>query len=107
MTKIQNNLPPKPVKPPKNSFGWLFMIGLFFCLVFGYTWIRTESTRTILSISNDQKTLTALRSHNQALTVEIERLKSEERIIRIAKTQLNLTAGSSDRIIYYAGEEKN
>jgi len=74
-----------------------------------YTWVRTESTQTILQVSKAQKNFIEKTSYNKALSIERDRLKSDDRITRIAKSRLNLSTDTANQIVYLAntlsGEE--
>jgi len=102
---IKNNLPKKKVRPQKSSFRWLVIISIIFCELLVYTWIRTESTETILRISKEQEAFVKKTSYHKALSVERDRLKSDDRITRIAKTRLNLLTDTLNQTIYLSGEE--
>jgi cell division protein FtsL len=102
---IKNNIPPKTIHPQKAGFCWFVIIGLIFCELLVYTWVRTESTQTILRISKAQGLITQKASYHKALSVERDRLKSDDRITRIAKTRLNLSTDTSNQIIYLSGNK--
>lgn len=101
---IKNNIPAKPAKQQKELFGWLLIIMVIFCLLLSYTWVRTESMQTILRITRARESHTQKISYNKALAVEKERLTSDERITRIARTRLNLSDDGTERTIYFSGE---
>ncbi|MBT3176075.1 MAG: hypothetical protein HOG03_00265 [Desulfobacula sp.] len=102
---IKNNISPKKVEPQKIGFSWLVIICLIFCELLVYTWIRTESTQTILRVSKAQAAYISKTSYFKALSVERDRLKSDDRITRIAKTRLNLSPDTLDQIIYLSRED--
>jgi len=101
---IKNNISPKNVQPQKAGFIWLAIIGLIFCEFLGYTWIRTESTQTILRVSAAQAVYIDKTSYQKALSLERDRLKSDDRITGIAKTRLNLSIDTLDQTIYFSGK---
>ncbi|MBC2704630.1 hypothetical protein [Desulfobacula sp.] len=96
---IKNNIPPK-IPSRKSSFRWLVIISIIFCELLVYTWIRTESTQTILRVSKGQEAFVKKASYHKALSVERDRLKSDDRITRIAKTRLNLLTDTANQTIY-------
>lgn len=89
-------------KPQRKTAGfhWIFIAAVIFCQFLGYTWVRTESTQTILDISAKTSQLTRIQAYQKALAVERDHLKTDERITRIAKKQLNLYADTLSRTIY-------
>lgn len=99
MTNKANTLK-KHVLPQKKGLPWLIVIAIIFCELLGYTWLRTESTQTILQISEAQGELSKERTYQKALAIEKERLKSDDRITRIARTRLNLIRETSTQTIY-------
>ncbi|MBU1194188.1 MAG: hypothetical protein KKE62_02995 [Proteobacteria bacterium] len=102
---IKNNIPARPAKQPKELLGWLLIIMVIFCQLLAYTWVRTESTQTILRITQARETHSRKISYNKALLVEKERLMSDERITRIAKTRLSLLEDTAGQTIYFSGED--
>lgn len=102
---VKNNIPRKPAGPQKSGLGWIVLIGVIFAQLLIHTWVRTESTQTILRISTAKEEHAQKISYNRALSVERERLKSDERITRIARTRLNLSEDTREQTIYFAGEE--
>ncbi len=103
---IKNNIPKKIIQPKKAGFHWVVIIGIIFCELLTYTWVRTESTHTILQISSSQKQLGEKVSYQKALSIERDRLKSDDRITRIAKTRLNLSTHSLSQTIYWPVSQK-
>lgn len=106
---IKNSIPQKVSPPKKAGFRWFVIITIIFCELLAYTWVRTESTQTILRVSRAQEAFTKKASYHNALSVERDRLKSDDRITRIAKTRLNLSTDTLNQTIYIAlsptGEE--
>ena len=97
---IKNNIPPKNIQAKKPGFYWFVVISIIFCELLVYTWIRTESTQTILRVSREQELFAKKTSYHKALSVERDRLKSDDRITRIAKTRLNLFTDTVNQTIY-------
>lgn len=82
----------------------MIIICLIFCELLVYTWVRTETTQTILQVSKAQEMLVEKQSYQWALSLERERLKSDDRITRIAKTKLNLLKNTLEQTIYFSGD---
>jgi hypothetical protein len=97
---IKNDISPKKVEPQKAGFRWLVLIGLLFIELLVYTWVRTESTQTILRVSKARAEHIKKTSYGKALSVERDWLKSDERITRIAKNLLDLSVDTLEQTIY-------
>lgn len=98
---VKNNIPKKTIQPKTPGFHWVVIIGIIFCELLTYTWVRTESTQTILQMSGFQKQFIEKVSYQKALSIERDRLKSDGRITRIAKTRLNLATHTLSQTIYW------
>jgi cell division protein FtsL len=101
----KNNIAPKAAHQQKAGFLWMIVICLIFCELLVHTWVRTESTQTILRVSAAQESYIQKTSHHKALSVERDRLKSDDRITQIAKTRLNLSIDTLNQTIYLSGED--
>ncbi len=97
---IKNNIPKKIVVPQKEGFRWLIVISIIFCELLAYAWVRTEATQTMLRISEAQRRLMKNQSYQTALLLEIDRLRSEDRITKIATSHLNLFRDSGNSTYY-------
>ena len=78
---------------------WLAIMILFIVELFFYTWCRVQYIQMGYDISegaDEQRTLVTLQ---QNLKIELARLKSPERIEKIARQQLGLIAPSEEQII--------
>ncbi len=104
---IKNNITQKVIQPKKAGFHWIVLIGIIFCELLTYTWVRTESTQTILQISNFQRQYDEKVSYQKALSMERDRLKSDDRITQIAKTRLNLSTHTLSQTIYWPVSQKS
>ncbi len=100
--KIKNKVSKRAAAQQKLGFQWLIIIAIIFVESFTYTWQRTQSTQITAQISEAQTTLTKTISYHNALSVERERLKSDNRIIHVAKTRLNLSTDTLKQTIYLA-----
>lgn len=79
---------------------WFFLIMVLAAELICNAWIRSESSQTMIMIAKNQAQIRDLADYRQALSVEIERLKSEARITRIARTRLGLTPDLFNQTIY-------
>ena len=102
---IKNNIPKKRKQPQGNSLVWLLIIGVFFVELLAYTWIRTESTHTLLRVAEAREVYARELDYKKSLMVERDRLKSEDRIIKIARTRLNLIGEGADQTIYLGRDD--
>ena len=102
-----NNIKMMKSPIPKKSTGslWLLVIFILFVELMAYTWIRTESTQALLRISKAEERLLEKRSYHKALLAEMEWLKSDARITRIARNRLNLSTVTMKQTIYLSGED--
>lgn len=105
MTK--KNSSRKSIEPQRAGFRWLFVICVLFCLFLVHAWIRTEATQTMIRITEAEKKLRKGISYQRALYLEIDRLKSEDRIRRIARSKLNLVRDTGENTLYLAGGDGN
>ena len=96
----------KHTKQQKQRVGyrWLALILVLFCELMVHAWVRTESTQTIVRISNAQAGITKSLSYGRALSVERDRLKSDARITRIARTHLGLSTDTFSQTLYLSGD---
>ena len=96
----------KPVNSPVNSIEnrkglrWFFLIMVLAAELICNAWIRSESSQTMITIAKTQSRLRQMTDYRQALSVELERLKAEARITRIARTRIGLTTDIFDQTIY-------
>ena len=93
-------------RPRKKGLRWFALILVLVCELLVHTWIRTESTQTKLRISKTQGSIQKAISYRKALGIELERLKSDARITRIAKTQLGLSSETYNQTVYLLGRSK-
>ncbi len=104
---IKNNISRHRKKPQRAGFRWLFIIGVLFCLLLAHAWVRTEATQTMIRISQAEKKMMDALSYQRALALEIDRLKSEERINRIAQARLNLVRDTGKKTYYLTQDGDN
>ncbi len=101
---IKNQSAHRQIKPQRAGYRWLLIIAIIFCELLIYTWVRTESTHATIRVSRYRDSLTQQNSYGKALSVERDRLRSDDRITKIAKTRLNLSTDTSKQTIYLPGE---
>jgi cell division protein FtsL len=95
----------KPLEKQRVGYRWLALILVLFCELMVHAWVRTESTQTILRISNAQTAIAKSLSYGRALSVERDRLKSDARITRIARTHLGLSPDTASQTIYLSRDD--
>ena len=104
---IVNNVE-KPAPVPKRiGWYWFVIILVVFCEFLGHVLIRTETTQTMLRISTAERQLAKLQNYQKALHIEVDRLKSEDRIRRIAASKLNLVRDIETQVYYLSGAKNN
>jgi len=84
----------------KISVKWLFILFVFLCELFVYTGVRVACTSTGYRIASDRKMHLKLKTYQAELMLEKARLGSPVRIIKIARTRLNLVMPGHDQIVY-------
>ena len=94
------------IKHQKPGYRWILVIFILFCELTVHIWIRTESTQTMMRITNAQTELTKAQSYTKALSLERERLKSDARITGIAKIRLGLSDDILNRTVYLDREAR-
>ena len=89
----------KKTRNPKILAACLVFIGLFIGELLFYTWCRVQSIQVRYEISElgvNQERMVRLQDN---LKIELARLKSPQRIAKIAKQQLGLVAPTSKQLI--------
>ena len=77
----------------------LILMGIFLCEMLIYTWCRVQCTQVgyeISRASGEQEKLTVVQ---KKLQVELARLKSPERLAKIAESYLGLKMPSSRQVV--------
>jgi cell division protein FtsL len=89
--------------PTTRSAKWvslsLVLMGIFLCEMLTYTWCRVQCTQAgyeISRVTGEQKQLTTVQ---KKLQVELARLKSPERLAKLAKGYLGLNMPSSRQVV--------
>ncbi len=89
-----------PKKEQKRPTKWLILTLIFLCQLFFYTLIRLESSQARTQISKLQVEKQKLKANTSVLIIEKERLSSPERILKIARSGLNLSTPSANQVFY-------
>ena len=84
----------------RKGLRWFFLIIVLVAELICNAWIRSESSQAMIMIAKTETQIRDLADYRQALGVELERLKSEARITRIARTRLGLTPDIFYQTIY-------
>jgi cell division protein FtsL len=77
----------------------LVLMGLFIGELLVYTWCRVQYTRSGYDISRAVKVQKRLMKVQEELQVELARLKSPERLARIAETSMGLQRPTSRQMV--------
>lgn len=88
----------------RRGLRWFALILVLVCELMIHAWIRTESTQAMVRISRVQAEIQRLTSYRKALSLERDRLKSDARITRIARTRIGLSSDIFNQTIYLPGE---
>ena len=80
----------------KVTAAGLACMALFIMELFFYTWCRVHYTNVGYEISTARATSAGLNRKQRTLKIELERLKSPDRIAKIAEEYLGLTLPSPD-----------
>ena len=89
----------KKTRNPKLLAAWLIFMGLFISELLFYTWCRVQSIQVQYEISEltaEQQRLVMMQDN---LKIELARLKSPQRITKIAKQQLGLILPTNKQLI--------
>lgn len=95
-------MPPRKRKPAtrqRYTWVWIVYMGLFMVALFSYTWCRVQCTQIGYEISRaaaDHKAALAIKNN---LKIELARLKSPQRIARIARERLGLITPKPEQTI--------
>ncbi|MDT8379747.1 MAG: cell division protein FtsL [Desulfotignum sp.] len=88
-----------------TALKWVVVLSVLFGELLLHTWIRTGATQVTLEISLAQSQLSDLLSYQKELTLERDRLKSDNRIIGIARTHLGLTEEVFNQTLFLEKED--
>ncbi len=87
-------------KEEKNPTKWLILSLVFLLQLFFYSYIHIQSSDMRTTISELKMTKQTLKANTNILTIEKERLSSPERILTIARSELNLSTPSANQVFY-------
>ena len=90
--------------PHRKGLRWFALILVLVCELMAHTWVRTESTQTMVRIAQAQEEIQNTLSYRKALGLERDRLKSDARITQIARTRLGMTSDISNQTVYLSGD---
>lgn len=80
----------QPRQSVKMMGTWLVIVSVFLSQLLIYTWCRVQCVQIGYEISRETDTYHHLLSLQNTFKIEIERLRSPDRIARIADSQLDL-----------------
>jgi cell division protein FtsL len=89
----------KKRRNPKVVAAFLIIMGLFICELLFYTWCRVQSIQVQYEISELADNQDRLVMMQDNLKIELARLKSPQRISKIAKEQLGLILPTNKQLI--------
>ena len=84
---------------------WVVILSILFGELLLHAWVRTGTTQATLEISLAQSRLSDLLSYQRELTLERDRLKSDTRIIGIARSRLGLTDEVFNQTVFLGKED--
>ena len=88
-----------------SALKWVVILSVLFAEMLLHAWVRTGATQVTLEISLAQSRLSDLLSYQRELTLERDRLKSDTRIIGIARSQMGLTEDVFNQTLFLEQEE--
>ena len=78
---------------------WLVITSIFIGELFFYTWCRVQCVNHGYLISKAVEDQRAIKDHNNKLEIELARLKTPERIVRVAREKCGLQMPKPEQII--------
>jgi len=84
---------------PKVTIAYLLLMFAFISELLFYTWCRVQYVRVKYEIQEQTTRLRKLSAMQDNLKIELARLKSPQRITKIARTQLDLVTPTSKQTI--------
>ena len=89
----------KNVRSTRIVIIWFIIMAVFIAELLIYTWSRVQCVNAGYEISNENNKNRKLITLQNNLKVELARLKSPERLAKIAKNQLGLKTPTPEQII--------
>ncbi len=86
-------------RDPKAIITYLVIMLVFIAELLFYTWCRVQSVKIKYDIAEQTATSRKLTAMQDGLKVELARLKSPQRIAKIARTQLGLITPTPQQTI--------
>jgi cell division protein FtsL len=83
----------------KTTGMWMIMMFIFITELLFYTWCRVQNVQHGYEISREAHNQKKLIAYQNNLKIELARLKSPDRIAKIAKQQLGLIMPTTDKTI--------
>ena len=90
---------PANIKNRKIVIIWLIIMVVFISELLLYTWCRVQCVQIKYEIAKSEKIKNKRLTMQNNLKIEYARLKSPERIVRIARNKLGLVMPKSEQII--------
>ena len=87
------------IRKPKETLLWIIFMTIFLTELLFFTWCRVQMIGAGYEISREAKRHQDLIILKNNLKVELARLKSPERIAKIAKNQLGLITPTREQMI--------
>lgn len=81
----------------RNVIFWVLILTVFICQMLIHTWSRMQCVRIGYEISRETENHQKLLEIQNRLKIEIARLRSPERISKIARSKLELVTPSPDQ----------
>ena len=78
---------------------WALVMGIFIIELLVYTWFRVQCTQVGYEINRATETQKRQIALQNSLKIELARLKSPERMVRIATEHLNLSMPQPEQIM--------
>ena len=78
---------------------WALLMGIFIAELFVYTWFRVQCTQIGYEINRAAETQKRQIALQNSLKIEMARLKSPERIVKIATEKLGLVLPQPEQIM--------
>jgi len=89
----------KKAKNHKTTLIWLTIMMVFISEMLFYTWSRVQCVQIKYEITKTEKIKTSRLAMQNNFKIELARLKSPERIEKIARNKLGLIMPKSEQII--------
>ncbi|MBW2366937.1 MAG: cell division protein FtsL [Deltaproteobacteria bacterium] len=98
---VRRNVKKKPgsfLTPQMIRLG-IFLMALFIGELLSYTWCRVQYTRTGYELSREMQEHRQLTAVEKKLKIELARLRSPERLAKLAKRHMGLNMPTSQQVM--------